>query len=65
LGDVTWLSVEDKEVLGVERMGLKDRRGHRAEIMELKVALLAGESHASTIFLAPHASEWERKVHLD
>jgi len=49
----------------VERMSLEHRRGQSTKIMELKVALLAGESRASTIFLAPHASKRARKVHLD
>lgn len=48
----------------MKRVGLEDRRGQGTEIMEFKVALLAGESSAGSIFLAPHASEGIRKVHL-
>lgn len=49
----------------MERMSLEDRRGQSTKIVELKVALLAGESRASAIFLAPHASKRARKVQLD
>lgn len=51
-------------MLGVQRVALTRRRSEGAELMKLKIALLATEPHACTRFLAAHAGELLGRVYL-
>lgn len=54
--------MENELVLAVEGVVVQDWRRGGAEVVQLEVALLARESPASTVFLAPTAGEEFRQT---
>ena len=59
----TWLGVKEKLVVGMEGVGLEGRRGEGAEVVELEITLLATESVAGAVLLAPAARKQVQITH--